>query len=355
MMRYGASNKLYRTCLLATKLSHTSSQVSPHTVTTLLSSVNPEFQGHNVSNCKNSFLSRRVYMSSVSLGSLAAKEQEGHQKGIEFQLLRAVEDQHGGVVVNIDETMDTLVFASMLDVSLARWKEQRKKGVWIKLPIENSNLVAAAVKAGFRYHHAEPDYMMLVNWISNAPNTIPPNASHRVGIGAFVMNSNGELLVVQESNGRFSGKGIWKLPTGAVNEGEDICTAAIREVKEETGIDTEFVEVLAFRQSHQTFFQKSDLFFACLLQPYSFKIQRQASEIAAAQWMPIEDYVAQPFVRENELFDLLTKIWLSKVDEKYTGFSTILAKTSKSKKSYLYFNKKDASCLLSPNSIKDQS
>ncbi|XP_020979748.1 nudix hydrolase 2-like [Arachis ipaensis] len=324
MMRYGASNKVYRTCLLATsKLFHTSSQVSPRTVTTLLSSVNPKFQGHNVSNCKNSFLSRRIYMSSVSL-----KEQEGHQEGIEFQLLRAVEDQHGGVVVNIDETMDTLVFASMLDVSLARWKEQ----------------------AGFRYHHAEPDYVMLVNWISNAPNTIPPNASHRVGIGAFVMNSNGELLVVQESNGRFSGKGIWKLPTGAVNEFK-ICQTFFKILTPlflfQFQIDTEFVEVLAFRQSHQTFFQKSDLFFACLLQPYSFKIQRQASEIAAAQWMAIEDYVAQPFVRENELFDLLTKIWLSKVDEKYTGFSTILAKTSKSKKSYLYFNKKDASCLLS--------
>ncbi|MED6175266.1 hypothetical protein PIB30_076855 [Stylosanthes scabra] len=268
-------------------------------------------------------------MSSVSSASLAAKEQEMDQIGTEFQLLRAVEDQHGGVVVNIDETMDTWVFASMLDCSLTRWKELGKKGVWIKLPIEHSNLVAVAVKAGFTYHHAEPDYVMLVNWISNAPNTIPPNASHRVGIGAFVMNTNGE--------------------------GEDICTAAIREVKEETGIDTEFVEVLAFRQSHQTFFQKSDLFFACLLQPYSFNIQRQASEIAAAQWMPIKDYVAQPFVRENELFDLLTKIWLSKVDKNYTGFSTTLAKTSKSKKSYLYFNKNDAGFLLPPKSINGQS
>ncbi|PNX67570.1 nudix hydrolase 2-like protein, partial [Trifolium pratense] len=54
------------------------------------------------------------------------------------------------------------------------------------------------------------------------------------------------VLVVQEKNGRFSGKGIWKLPTGAVDVGEDVCDAAIREVKEETGIDTEFVEVLAF-------------------------------------------------------------------------------------------------------------
>jgi len=26
------------------------------------------------------------------------------------------------------------------------------------------------------------------------------------------------VLVVQESNGRFSGQGIWKLPTGGVDE-----------------------------------------------------------------------------------------------------------------------------------------
>ncbi|MED6222860.1 hypothetical protein PIB30_068509, partial [Stylosanthes scabra] len=79
------------------------------------------------------------------------------------------------------------------------------------------------------------------------------------------------------------------------------------------------------------------------------------SPFLVVNWMPIKDYVAQPFVRENELFDLLTKIWLSKVDEKYTGFSTTLAKTSKSKKSYLYFNKKDAGFLLPPKSINGQS
>jgi len=27
-----------------------------------------------------------------------------------------------------------------------------------------------------------------------------------------------QVLVVQESNGRFSGTGFWKLPTGAVDE-----------------------------------------------------------------------------------------------------------------------------------------
>lgn len=46
------------------------------------------------------------------------------------------------------------------------------------------------------YHHAEPDYLMLVKWLAATPNTIPANASHRVGIGAFVVNNNRQVLVV---------------------------------------------------------------------------------------------------------------------------------------------------------------
>ncbi|KAL2327161.1 hypothetical protein Fmac_020588 [Flemingia macrophylla] len=268
-----------------------------------------------------------------------AKEEENHGK------LKAVEDQHGGIIVNMEEPMDSSLFASLLEASILQWREQGKKGLWIKLAREHSNLVDPAIKAGFKFHHAEPDYLMLVHWISNAPDTLPANASHRVAIGAFVMNANREILVVQESNGRFSGAGIWKLPTGAVDEGEDICTAAVREVKEETGIDTEFVEVLAFKERHKSFFRKSELFFVCMLRPHSFKIQRQVSEIEAAQWMAVEDYMAQPFVRENEVFNFVTKVGLSKIDGNYAGFSTILSTTSSRKKSYLYFNK-DAARML---------
>ncbi|KAI3986181.1 hypothetical protein MKX01_004325, partial [Papaver californicum] len=63
-----------------------------------------------------------------------------------------------------------------------------KKGVWIKLPIEHVNLVEAAVKEGFWYHHAEPTYLMLVYWIPETVNTLHLNATHRVGIGALVMS-----------------------------------------------------------------------------------------------------------------------------------------------------------------------
>lgn len=42
------------------------------------------------------------------------------------------------------------------------------------------------LQVGFRYHHAEPEYLMLVTWISHTPDTIPANASHVIGVGALV-------------------------------------------------------------------------------------------------------------------------------------------------------------------------
>ncbi|KAK4594302.1 hypothetical protein RGQ29_018113 [Quercus rubra] len=164
----------------------------------------------------------------------------------QVELLSSDNDSYGGVVVKIEQPIDSKIFPSLLRASISQWRQQGKTGVWIKLPIEHANLVEATVKEGFRYHHAEPDYLMLVCWLSETTDTIPQNASHRVGVGSFVMNNKREVLVVQEISGKFKGTGVWKFPTGVVNEGEDICTAAIREVKEETGIDTDFLEVLAF-------------------------------------------------------------------------------------------------------------
>lgn len=40
---------------------------------------------------------------------------------------------------------------------------------------------------------------------------------------------------------------------------------------------------LIYRQSHQSFFEKSDLFFVCMLRPLSFDIHKQDLEIEAAQ------------------------------------------------------------------------
>ncbi|CAI9756684.1 unnamed protein product [Fraxinus pennsylvanica] len=284
-------------------------------------------------------LIRRFWMSSSSPSQESSEKQTQQVE----RILDARDDDHGGVMVEMtNESMDAGVFVSLLRASLSHWRQQGKKGVWIKLPIELVNLVEPAVKEGFYYHHAEAKYIMLVHWLPSIANALPASASHRVGVGAFVVNKKNEVLVVQEKSGAFRGTGVWKFPTGVVDEGEDICDAAVREVKEEAGIDSKFVEILAFRQSHKSFFDKSDLFFVCMMQPLSFDIKPQEAEIEAAQWMPYEEYATQPFVQKHELLRYIADVCRTKKDGRYSGFSAVPTITSFSKKkSYLYLNKKD--------------
>ncbi|TYH68586.1 hypothetical protein ES332_D06G270300v1 [Gossypium tomentosum] len=157
----------------------------------------------------------RAMSTSVNSTPVNEKDEQVFQ---DFKLLNAVDDRYGGVIVEVREAMDSALFGSVLRASIAQWRHQGKKGVWIKLPIQHVNLVEAAVKEGFWFHHAEPNYLMLCYWIPEGTHTLPANASHRIGIGAFVMNEKREVLVVQESTGRFRGTGVWKFPTGVVNE-----------------------------------------------------------------------------------------------------------------------------------------
>ncbi|KAL8138193.1 hypothetical protein V2J09_004194 [Rumex salicifolius] len=245
------------------------------------------------------------------------------------ELLSAINDVHGGVIVEMRDPMDSKVFQTMLKASMLKWIQEGKKGVWLKLPIGLANLIESAVQImsqsqeGFWYHHAEPNYLMLVQWIPKINSTIPANASHRVRVGAIVINDKRELLVVQEISGRFRGTGIWKIPTGVLEEGEDVHTAVMREVKEETGIDTEFIEILAFRQSHKMFFGKSDMFFICFLRPLSFDIQIQELEIEAAQWMPLDEFAVQPIVEKHGVFKLVVDLCTSKLETNYCGFKPL--------------------------------
>lgn len=179
-------------------------------------------------------------------------------------------------------------------------------------------------QAGFAYHHAEADYVMLTSWLpTNSPSTLPSNASHQVGIGAFVLNDRREVLAVQERSGPLKGRGVWKFPTGIVNQAEDIAAGAVREVLEETGVQTEFVQVLSFRHGHNFAFGKSDLFFVCILRPLSWQIRIQESEIEDAQWMPFDDFARQPFYQESKLFATIIEVCKSHLEGEHMGFSPV--------------------------------
>ncbi|WOK95231.1 nudix hydrolase 2 isoform X2 [Canna indica] len=258
---------------------------------------------------------------SISANPSTTVTSKVHDSIEEVALLDSVNDDHDDVIVEMKDPMDSAAFLTLLRKSLTTWRMQGKKSIWIKLHIKLANLIEAAVKEGFWYHHAEPNYLMLVRWLLDTEHTIPANASHRVRVGAFVMNEKREILVVQEKNGIL--RGMWKFPTGVIEQGEDIHVGAMREIKEETGIDTEFVEILAFRQSHNAFFEKSDFFFMCMLRPLSRDICIQELEIEAAQWMPVEEYAAQPSVQNNDLFKYILDVSLARVDKLYAGLSPV--------------------------------
>ncbi|KAK6947537.1 Pre-nudix hydrolase domain [Dillenia turbinata] len=243
------------------------------------------------------------------------------------KVLDAYDDQYGGVLVDPQRLPSTPdVFASMLQSSLSHWKKQRKRGVWLKLPLELSALVPIAVKEqtveteeGFEYHHAERGYVMLTYWIPEGPCLLPANASHQVGVGGFVINDNNEVLVVQEKQCPPELVGLWKLPTGYILESEEIFTGAVREVREETGIDTEFVEVIAFRHAHNVAFEKSDLFFVCMLRPLSSQIKVDDFEIQAAKWMLLAEFVVQPLIQEDSMFKKVVDICIARLGRRYCG------------------------------------
>ncbi len=91
-----------------------------------------------------------------------------------------------------------------------------------------------------------------------------------------------------------AGRNHWKLPGGYVDPGENLAEAAIREVKEETGIEAEFDGIVAFRHSHGYNFGCSDLYIVTKLRPKSKEIVTCEREIARATWMPLEEYIVHP-------------------------------------------------------------
>uniref|UniRef100_A0A061R3E1 Nudix hydrolase 2-like n=1 Tax=Tetraselmis sp. GSL018 TaxID=582737 RepID=A0A061R3E1_9CHLO len=224
---------------------------------------------------------------------------------VDSSTLSATGDSYGGVVVHSSGLpKEPQIFKTSLQSSLKVWRRNGTKGVWLKLPIEYAALVPEAVEQGFIYHHAEADYVMLCHWLQDSPSTLPPNASHQVGVGAFVLNDRGEVLAVQEGNGPLKGKGAWKMPTGIVSTGEDLHEGACREVLEETGIDAEFQAVLAVRQAHGFGFGKSDLFFVCAMRPKPGpqELKPCETEIETAAWIPLEEFLQIGFMRSQTLY-----------------------------------------------------
>ncbi|KAL7527517.1 hypothetical protein ACHAXR_001995, partial [Thalassiosira sp. AJA248-18] len=210
---------------------------------------------------------------------------------------------------------DAGTFSTALSQALEIWTSEKRKGIWIKIPTSHSHLIASATNHGFDFQHAEPGYCVVTKWLPRGTvSRLPNGPTHQVGIGALVIHPlTGKMLAVQERTGPAAARKLWKMPTGLTDPGEDIAAAAIRELKEETGLDCIFDRIICFRQAHGGLFNRSDMFFVCLckLAPkYEQRLKEggevellpQEEEILMADWLDMEDYSQQKVWRESPLY-----------------------------------------------------
>ncbi|XP_066153059.1 uncharacterized protein [Euwallacea fornicatus] len=211
-------------------------------------------------------------------------------------------DRYEGITIASDKEQCNLdVFPDKLKNSLELWKNTKKRAVWFKVYLDQSDWVPILVKNGFKYHHAKKDYVMLYVWLSSSEiDNVPPYAHTMIGVGAVVVNESDQVLVVKEKY--FYKEPLWKLPGGYVEPGENLVDASIREVLEETGIQTEFVSVLTVRHGHGGMFGCSDIYIVLNLKALTNNISKCDREIADCQWMDIEKYLSHPQIHELNRF-----------------------------------------------------
>ena len=134
---------------------------------------------------------------------------------------------------------------------------------------------------GFTYHHAEGNHAVLQLWLPQHESRIPLYATHSAGVGGIVINNqDNKILIVKEHS---PNNKHWKFPGGYANLGEDFHIAAIREVYEETKVQTKYNRLVSMRHSHGSQFGRSNLYVLCLLDAITTEIQID-SEIEDAKW-----------------------------------------------------------------------
>eukprot|EP00934_Nitzschia_sp_Nitz4_P005827 Nitzschia sp. Nitz4//scaffold128_size63911//47925//48794//NITZ4_006226-RA/size63911-processed-gene-0.19-mRNA-1//1//CDS//3329534853//5817//frame0 len=171
--------------------------------------------------------------------------------------------------------------------------------VWVNVPMSRASWIEDMQDLGFRFHNAEGKVAQLNLWLGEGECKVPPYATTHVGVGALVVNKRDEVLLVRELRKNYF---HWKVPGGLSEVGESIPEAAIREVLEETGIQTKFHSVLSFRHSHGHAHGRSDVFFMCRLDPVEEtdadgnsvipEPVPQEGEIETTEWVPMKEYRA---------------------------------------------------------------
>ena len=112
-----------------------------------------------------------------------------------------------------------------------------------------------------------------------------------VGVGALIVH-DGRIILVRR--GVDPGKGRWSIPGGAVNLGEKVRKAAVREAEEECGLNIEIAidrpmdVVDSTRKDEKGRLRYHYVLLQFLARPHGGKL-KAGSDVLDAKWVPLEE------------------------------------------------------------------
>merc|ERR1712037_33999 len=213
-----------------------------------------------------------------------------------LSVLKGNRDRFGGLNVYSYENENASDFPESLQMSLEEWKQTGIRGTWFHVSGAQTAWIPHLVENGFQFHHAKNETAVLTRWLPEDESSGIPEYPHTyLGVGTITINEKNEILVIKEKV-RFYNN--WKFPGGYVDRGENILDAAVREVKEETGVQTEAIGLVGFRhvlpQKDIPFppFKCADIYAICALRPTGDEtIVRQEREVSEAEWLPVDEFL----------------------------------------------------------------
>ena len=202
----------------------------------------------------------------------------------DFTMIVLKNDQYDGCIIDTS-TIPKDIEDFEKDLLLILENLENKKLLWIKLMIEESSLISILTRHGFIFHHCNEMDITLVKKLIHKP-VIPTATNHTLGVGAVVIDDN-KLLVIKDKI--YQG---YKLPGGHIDDSENITSALIREVYEETGINIKFDSIISLRHISPGQFNESNLYLVCRATALSKEINIiDTDEILEAKWIDVDTYL----------------------------------------------------------------
>jgi 8-oxo-dGTP pyrophosphatase MutT (NUDIX family) len=139
---------------------------------------------------------------------------------------------------------------------------------------------------------------------------LPVEAQFSAGGVAFRRDNDGTVNVALIAVGK---QRRWQLPKGTIEHGEECEAAALREVREETGLTTEIVELLDVieywyvgdsRKGRVRFHKKVHFY---LMRYLSGDVSDHDDEVEDAQWLSIDDAIERLAFRNERNVVMLAK------------------------------------------------